>query len=653
MAAAGAVARAGGPVLRLHRDPQALSDTERATQVARAQVIRHVMDAKEAAGCSIEDAVRALNAALADGTADESLVALIWRANARPRATKPPQLVLQTLHRWRRLHAMGGIDALAPLPTHHETLPPWAGHVLRLYRVPGKRSISEVMRKLPAELEGTGIAVPKYGAVRRFVNEKVGVLARNTGRMGPRELKTISPYVRRRTSHMWAGDVYTADGHRFKADVAHPAHGGPFRPEITTVLDVATRLCVGWSFALDENSHGVLEAQRRAFMRYGVCSIWYTDRGAGFDNKLQKDPIDGMAARLGFEVRHSLPYNSQARGLEERSHQSILVRAARELPTFVGKAMDREAQQRVYKLVRRDLKKAGVSPLLPSWDAFVAFIEQAIEDYNNTPHRGLDRVRGADGVLRHKTPREEWDEHIRNGATVKPLASEVTRDLFWPSRAAKVNRGQVRLFNKVYFHQALAECHGDVVRVCYDPTDPRMVIVRDANNGRWMCDAVLDGNVRDYFSESVLAEAARKRAEGRLRRLEVKREEIEQELAGSRVIEHDPSPRFDWGVVDAEADPVALPAAEEIAATPSDEGAASAAAQSAAPTAPTAQRPVFEWSRDRYEWLLANKDQWIEQDKAFLRHYVASEDYALLRETYEATGLAWTDELGKGFNAAG
>ena len=63
-------------------------------------------------------------------------------------------------------------------------------------------------------------------------------------------------------------------------------------------------------------------------------------------------PGTGLLSRLGTTLTHSLPYNSQARGIIERAHQSIWVRAAKELPTYIGKDMDAEASNKVHKLTQ-------------------------------------------------------------------------------------------------------------------------------------------------------------------------------------------------------------------------------------------------------------------------------------------------------------
>jgi putative transposase len=124
-----------------------------------------------------------------------------------------------------------------------------------------------------------------------------------------------------------------------------------------------------------------------------VPALLYVDNGGGYANAVQRDEITGMAARIGYTITHSLPYNSQARGVSERSHQSIWVRAAKELPTFMGDAMDPEAKQKVFKLTRKAVKEAVSSPLLMGWPQFLDFLARHADAYMQRPHRGLPRMR--------------------------------------------------------------------------------------------------------------------------------------------------------------------------------------------------------------------------------------------------------------------
>ncbi|MBB4268249.1 DDE-type integrase/transposase/recombinase [Roseospira visakhapatnamensis] len=181
---------------------------------------------------------------------------------------------------------------------------------------------------------------PSYDQARRFV-ASLGAVGKSRGRVGPRELKALRSFTARDVEGLVPGDVYTSDGHRHDQEVAHPLTGQPKRPEIISVLDVRTRLWVGWSAWLDEAEWLVAAALRTAIVGYGVPSNWYVDNGCGFKNRAMNDPVTGLMARLGITYRNSLPYNSQARGIVERFHQTGLIAPARQSMAYVGTDMDR------------------------------------------------------------------------------------------------------------------------------------------------------------------------------------------------------------------------------------------------------------------------------------------------------------------------
>ena len=66
--------------------------------------------------------------------------------------------------------------------------------------------------------------------------------------------------------------------------------------------------------------------------------------------------------RMGTEIRHSIAYNSQARGMIERVHQTIWIRLAKKLPTYMEADMDSQARQAkqlaVYQLLHNTGPKA-------------------------------------------------------------------------------------------------------------------------------------------------------------------------------------------------------------------------------------------------------------------------------------------------------
>ncbi|MCU4587440.1 Mu transposase C-terminal domain-containing protein [Acinetobacter ursingii] len=433
-------------------------------------------------------------------------------------------------------HQISVIAVLAP-KQRQTVMPAWAGALLKVWSQPQKPMLTVCLEMLPQYLDA-GVKCPSYAQAYRFLNEKMGKVDVMRGQMGARELKNIRPFIRRDTSLLLPTDVYTADGHCFDAEVAHPAHGKPFRPEITSILDVATRRLVGWSISLAESSWCVLDAIRIAAVECGIPALFYVDNGSGYKNDMLKAQNRGVMARLNTEVTHALPYNSQAKGMIERSHQTLWVTAAKKLPTYMGKDMDSEAGNAVFKLTRKDIAEFGQSKLLMSWPDFVAYAAQVINEYNNKPHSGLKRV--VDPVTlkkRYQTPLEAWNEALEQGAPIDRVEDWDAEDLFRPYEARKVRRGEIELFGNRYFNKDLEQYHGVEVLVGYDIHSAEKVVVRD-EDGRLICHATWNANKRNYFPVSKVEQARQNRADGRLRRLAVKQAEVFDELSPKAMIEH-------------------------------------------------------------------------------------------------------------------
>ena len=428
------------------------------------------------------------------------------------------------------------IAALAP-KTRAMQVPAWAVELLKLWSQPQKPSLTVVLEQLPNYLQD-GIDCPTYNQAYRFLKEKMGNVDVQKGRMGERELKNLKPFIRRGTENMLPTDVYTADGHCFDAEVAHPMHGKAFRPEITAILDVATRKIVGWSVDLAESGWAVLDAIRMSCCNNGIPALFYVDNGSGYKNAMMGDKSRGVLARLGITLSHALPYNSQAKGLIERSHQSIWIKAAKNLPTYIGKDMDAEASNKVHKLTRKELIQFGKSTALVSWNDFLVYAEKVVAEYNNKPHRGLATT--IDPVTlkrRHLSPNEAWEKALDMGATVDLVDSWDNEDLFRPYEERKVRRGEIELFGNRYFSKELEQFHGDNVLVGYDIHDADRITVR-TEDGQFICYAEWNANKRDYFAKSKIQQAREQRALGRLRRLAAKQHEVHEELSPRQVIDH-------------------------------------------------------------------------------------------------------------------
>ncbi len=506
---AGAAPSLAAPVLS-----HDLTDRQRLERDARSGVLAALRRLQADTGCSQEAAMTTLLTNARAGRLDPVLDNMLRLArDPRGRAGDGYPSV-RTLKRW----ISAGPDLAPKVKRAALDVPAWAATFLREYQQPQKPSVDAAYRA--ACQQWPAGERPSIHQVRRFL-AKLGTVTRERGRMGARELKNIQPFVRRTFDMLLPNDVWSADGHTFDAEVQHPLHGRPFRPEITTFIDIATRRAVGWSVDLAESSYAVADALRNGVERNGIPAIIYVDNGSGYRNAFMSDEATGLVGRIGATIEHSLPYNSQARGVIERAHQTIWVAGAKQLPAYMGAAMDREARLQQFKLTRKALKAGGAMPLMP-WHLFVQWCEQRIADYNARAHRSLGNL----------SPDMVWANHLAQNWRPVELKQEELATLFRPRVVRKLARAEIRLFNNIYFARELEEFHGLEAHIAYDIHDASRVWVY-APDGRLICEAQVNGNARHYFPVPVVEQARQKRAQGRLNRVETKREEILAELHGA------------------------------------------------------------------------------------------------------------------------
>ncbi|WP_228284638.1 MULTISPECIES: Mu transposase C-terminal domain-containing protein [unclassified Psychrobacter] len=523
-----------------------LADWQRDCGIARVAIVRHVLELAALAGKT--KAVEGFAKASKEARLDDALTATLKRANAKSGKDGKATVSRRTLFDWVKtfeaavaIESASAVAELAPKARTTE-LPEWAGILLKLWADPAKPELAEVMRRLEAALKDSAMTAPSYHQARYFLEHTLGNVERERGRMGSREIKNIKPFVRRDTTVLLPSDVYTADGHTFDAEVAHPETGKPFRPEITTVMDVCTRMVVGYSVDLAESGLAVLDAISSAASSYGIPAIFYVDNGSGYKNAMMKDESTGLMTRMGTEVRHSIAYNSQARGMIERVHQTIWIRLAKKLPTYMGADMDSQARQAVFKRTRKDIKAFGESKSLIGWDMFLQAAAQAVIDYNNEPHSGLPRRQNRTlGRRVNLTPQQMWDEQtaaMNKAGTALVLVSDAERDdLYRPYVQRKCLRGEINLFGNKYFSRELEQYHGETMLVGYDIHDGSKVWVRDMSQ-RLVCVAEFEANKKGYFAQSAVDDAREKRAIGQVKRAQVHVDNALENMRPQRVLEH-------------------------------------------------------------------------------------------------------------------
>lgn len=283
--------------------PAQLADWQRQCAESRLIIVREIQQ-RVRSGVRKTKAIETLVIEAAEGTLPEHIQGIVSLANAK--AGNDRAVSRRSVFDWvatvedAENKKLSAVAVLAPKPRMVK-IPEWAALLLKLYGQPQKPNLTTVLELMPQHLPN-GIPCPTYSQAYRFITEKMGNVEREKGRMGSRELKNIQPFKRRDTSILWPTDVYTADGHCFDAEVAHPRHGKPFRPEITSIIDVATRMIVGYSIDLAESGWAVLDAIRMSACEHGIPALFYVDNGSGYTNALLKAEGRGLMSRLGCQI---------------------------------------------------------------------------------------------------------------------------------------------------------------------------------------------------------------------------------------------------------------------------------------------------------------------------------------------------------------
>ncbi|SDH90210.1 Mu transposase C-terminal domain-containing protein [Roseospirillum parvum] len=638
------------PPPRPPQDPRDFAGWQRAAFEARLALLAEA-DRLLALGLAASERQAALvlaEAARTD-TLRSALAALVPLANQRGGKSGSRTLSARSVQRWFDERRRAGTAALAPkAPPPRRQNAGWEAPFLRLWARPGKRSVAEICRSADLQrLLPAGVAAPSAEAARRLL-KSLSPQERALGRIGPRGMLALRAYRMRDTALLSPGDIYTADGKTFRAWVRNPLSGHPFKPEIVTVLDVKTRRAVGWSAGLAESASVVTDALRHAVIGAGIPAIWYTDNGPGFDNETLDDPLVGLLARLGITNMDSLPDRSQSRGIIE-SFQRQWNAAAKTLPAYLGRDLDKDAARALIKKVRADYRQGGRSEAVMAWDLFLRFIDDTLADYNARPHRGLPRmVDPESGRRRHMSPDEAWAAARADGWEPLMISAEEGADLTRPYAVRRTRRALVDLFGNQYFAPELEEFHGDEVAVGYDIHDAARVWVRqldrtpDAHRvGRLIAVARWDGHRTDYVPVSVRDQARERRHAAAIKRLDDKRERIEAERTGGQEALQAPA-----------AD--SPPATAQVVSLSPRETPAIKEASEPTPTfaAPDGPRPRFSDDYSWARWLLANPDRWLPTDTQWMRKLTRRWDF---RELAPLNGidLAGLEDLAERPPAAG
>jgi putative transposase len=295
-----------------------LKGWQREVMDARVALFREFKRLESRYGTSL--AIKEFTSKSKKGTLPEHLQKFVAIANARG-GKNGRAISKSTIYRWKAMEKKG-LAAFAPACVEKKVVPAWADYFFTCYQIPTNPSIPEAIEEM-AKILPESIAMPSYYQVRRFHNKR-SRLDRERGRKTGSAFIALKGHKTRDTSNYKPLGLGICDGHSFKAKVAHPIHGKPFKPEICAIIDAATRVIVGWSTGLAESATTVADAVRHSATVSeskpfgGIFDTLYTDGGSGNVAKINTDEFTGLFPRIGTTHETGRAGNAQARGIIER-----------------------------------------------------------------------------------------------------------------------------------------------------------------------------------------------------------------------------------------------------------------------------------------------------------------------------------------------
>lgn len=562
------------PVVRRRRDPDAISPleayrgspqlmeerlnalTENQRQVAdaRAALVREVFLLEDQGNIGRLKAINYVVSKARSGELPPLLQAAAVTANAKRGSGRT--ISRDPLYQWvlKYSQAQNAAERLLLLaPGKREEMKveeiSWLADFLAEYRQSNGRPMTEAYEDFVAEWNRRHAEepymlqiVPSYDAIRR-VMKKLPEVVKQKGRVTGSEYRQIEGFTRRDWDAMPVNYVWIGDGHGMKLKCAHPIHGRPFSPEVTFVIDGATRFVVGWSLDLAENVFAVAGAIQHGIRNHGKPFMYYSDNGSGETADVMDKEVVGILPRLGVDHPTGIPGNPQGRGIIERLNRTLPMRIARKYRTYFGKGADRETLRKTNRDLRsafnalqkgKELNAVQRAAMrdLPSWAELIEAIRDGVEWYNNRPHSELPMK--ANG--KHYSPAEHRKKRLAEEDTEIEWLSEVElRDMFRPMVEKPVRRCEIHWLNNIYYAPELRDEHGRKVLISYDIHNAEKIIVR-RQDGSFICEAIWNGNKRAAFPVSAEYHKQQQRIKGMRKRAEEKIQDAEDE--GINVLEH-------------------------------------------------------------------------------------------------------------------
>lgn len=548
-----------------------LPESYRECNEARARIVDFV---RKYPG-STAAAISYLNANRVMGTLPNGMEWAFSHAWNKPRGNA---LTLDTLNKWISIRKSRGSYAPAKIQKDNN-IKPWHALAVELRKRPQGSSIKWLHAQLENNWNAAWGELPGYHAVRRFF-DKFSSLDQIKGRWTGSQLRSKKFYQHRSREGLVPAQEVHGDGWNTHFTAPHPATGEFVTYEVWHFHDVATRYVTAPGIGLTEKYEVIAKGVENFILEFGVPLIVQTDstKVVKDSDRFTKHPILSLEERIGFTIVHPKEVgNSQANGICENFNISYLDKRAKELATYQNpKSMDELSFKRVKKItadmvkaaskgdlalrdqLKREAVRMGKGLVFDSCQEAIEWIQRAVAEFNDKPHRELPKVRCPhSGKMRHQTPREALAEFREKGwepvllGDTQEAHELALADAFRPRAIVKVTRETVSPYGGMRFRNkdVLGHWNDKHVVVTYDIHEWKSVRVADLN-GEFICMAEYV-EATGYRAVTAYEDAEAKRAKSRIRLREKQIDQIKARTPGALI--EAPKPSADHAQLMAEA----------------------------------------------------------------------------------------------------
>ena len=549
-----------------------LPESYRECNEARARIVDFIRKYPGPAAAAISY----LNANRVMGTLPNGMEWAFSHAWNKPRGNA---LTIDTLNKWLAIRKTRGSYAPAKIQKDN-TVKPWHPLAIELRKRPQGSSLVWLHAQIEANWNEAWGTQPGYHAVRRFFDNKFSQMDQIKGRWTGSQLRSKKFYQHRSREGLVPAQEVHADGWNTHFTAPHPVTGEFVTYEVWHYHDVATRYVPAPGIGLTENYEVISKGLENFIRELGVPLITQFDstKVVKDSDRFSKHPILSLEERIGFTVVHPKEVgNSQANGICENFNTSYLDKRAKELATYQNpNSMDELSFRRVKKLTadmvraanqgdlllrdqkKREAARLGKGMVFDTCQQAIEWIQRAVAEFNDKPHRDLPRVRCPHTTkMRHQTPREALAEFREKGWEPVLLgdtddAHEIALiDAFRPRKIVKVTRETVSPYGGMRFanRAVLGHWNGKHVVVTYDIHEWKSVRVADLN-GEYLCMAEFV-EATGYRAVTAYEDAEAKRAHARIRLREKQIDQIKARTPGAAI--EAPKPSADHAQLIAEA----------------------------------------------------------------------------------------------------